>query len=84
MTPTIINVNGLAIERYVFETPGRLEDFFLEQVLPKQDVKSKVIGTVLLVWPKKKADPEAGQEPTCGDPRGDEMPAAAGPRIIGD
>jgi hypothetical protein len=65
MTPTIINVNGLAIERYAFDTPGRLEDFFLTQVLPRQDVKSKVIGTVLLVWPKKKADPEAGQEP-CG------------------
>ena len=42
-------------KRYEFKTFQDLEKFFLKTILPKNNLHSKVIGKVLLVWKRKKA-----------------------------
>jgi hypothetical protein len=38
------------VEKYTFETFEELEKYFIEEVLTRKGVSSKVIGKTLLIW----------------------------------
>jgi len=42
------------LERYEFDTFKELEEYFIDKVLVRQGISSKVIGKTLLVWKKDK------------------------------
>ena len=50
MKPTVIERNGVKINRLEFESFNDLEQYFLEYLVGRPGIASKVIGTVLLWW----------------------------------
>lgn len=48
----VIRQGELEIERYEFDTAAQLEDFFIAEIIGQDNLASKVIGNVLLVWRK--------------------------------
>lgn len=49
---SIVEVNGLMVRRIEFGSAKALEDFFLENLVGKPGISSKVIGNTLLFWSK--------------------------------
>ena len=47
---TVIERNGVQVNRFEFESFDALEQYFLEYLVGKPGIASKVIGTVLLWW----------------------------------
>jgi len=41
------------IERITFNTFVELEEYFINKVIPRKGVRSKVIGKTILIWRKK-------------------------------
>lgn len=44
----------MKLERYTFDTFEELEEYFVEKVLTRKSVSSKVIGKTLLIWERKR------------------------------
>ena len=44
----------MKLERHTFDTFEELEKYFVEKVLTRKGISSKVIGKTLLIWEKKR------------------------------
>jgi len=40
------------IERHTFDTYEELEEYFITKVIPRANIRSKVIGKTILIWEK--------------------------------
>jgi hypothetical protein len=48
-----VKISGRMYRRYEFDELEELEEFFLHHVAFEQNISSKVIGKVLLIWERQ-------------------------------
>jgi len=55
MKKSLLFIKDQKINRYEFDTFEDLEKYFVKEVVHRKDISSKVIGKVLLVFPRREA-----------------------------